>query len=131
MPFITPQISLPTDSEDSLTSHFLEIRGNVTARVSEKSLMRQSSSSAVATMSLSFALLLLVAQAAATDIQLTILQRMTDARVSSEKCPAGRWLDEKCVLDENWKVSEQQTCAPTCGARGTAYHRAKRQGRRG
>ena len=24
-----------------------------------------------------------------------------------------------------------QTCAPTCGARGTAYHRAKRQGRRG
>ena len=53
----------------------------------------------------SITLLLLVAQAAATDIQLTILQRMTDARTSSEKCPAGRWLDEKCVLDENWKAS--------------------------
>ena len=55
----------------------------------------------------SITLLLLVAQAAATDIQLTILQRMTDARTSSEKCPAGRWLDEKCVLDENWKASTE------------------------
>ena len=50
------------------------------------------------------AVLLLVTQAAATDIQLTILQRMTDVRVSSEKCPDGRWLADKCVLDENWKV---------------------------
>ena len=83
-------------------------------------------------MSLSFALLLLVAQAAATDIQLTILQRMTDARVSAEKCPAGRWLDEKCVLDENWKVSEQYsvdasvTLRPLCPLVPRRLHRGRK-----
>ena len=70
----------------------------------------------------SITLLLLVAQAAATDIQLTILQRMTDARFSSEKCPAGRWLNEKCVVDENWKASTELFSSCFCYGRFCNAH---------
>ena len=50
--------------------------------------------------------------AQAADIRLTILQRMTDARVSKENCPDGRWKSGKCVQGTNWKVRRQYAPPP-------------------
>ena len=57
---------------------------------------------------------LALARAADTnDVHLTILQRMSDARVGKDKCAAGMWKDNKCTLD-SWKVrpTTEETAQP-------------------